>query len=195
MANKSNRVTLTALREAIKGRFDTYITDTWCGLDITIKRYLDLNEALAFITKVVESSFDESGEYAPERQYIAMRLVTIALYTNLSLPKSIEEQYDLIYGTDLYSFVADRVDEDQYNSIALVILDRIKDINSVKAASVEARLADVYATVKNMQQQMSDIFNGVDAETINKLAGAMVNTQLDEEKLVRAIVDTHNGNN
>ena len=75
------------------------------------------------------------------------------------------------------------------------IHEKIDDINRVNASNVETRLAEATSTIDNMQQQLSDIFSGIDAETINKLSNAIVQTQLDEEKLVRAFVDQHNGNN
>ena len=195
MAKKSDRITITALREAIKDKFDNTVTDEWEGLSLTIKRTLSLGEMLAFVEKVVESCYDNDNTFAPERKDIAIRLSTVVLYSNITLPTALEEQYDFIYRTNIYDFICDRIDQNQYCAIMRAIREKIENVNRVNAAGVEARLAEVTSTIDNMQQQMNDIFAGIDADTINKLSNAIVSTQLDEEKLVRAFVDQHNGNN
>lgn len=195
MANKSNHITVTALREAIKDKFDNTVIKEWNGLEITIKHTLTLGEMFALAQGIVEACFDEDNRYVPEKSDFAMRLGVIELYTNLTLPKDLEEQYDILYRTDIFEFVLGFINSKQFGIIVRSIDERIEQINRINASNVESQLNSMCAAIDNIQQQMSDIFNGVDAETINKLAGAMINTQLDEEKLVRAIVDTHNGNN
>lgn len=195
MAKKSDRITVTALREAIKGKFDNIVTDEWEGLSIIIKRTLSLDEMRSFVAKVVESCYDDDNTFAPERKDIAIRLSTIILYSNITLPTTLDEQYDFAYRTNIYDLIYDRIDQCQYAVIMRAIHEKIENINRVNASGVEARLAEVTSTIDNMQRQMNDIFSGIDAETINKLSNAIVQTQLDEEKLVRAFVDQHNGNN
>lgn len=195
MAKKSDRITVTALREAMKGKFDNTVTDEWEGLSLTIKRTLSLDEMLTFVEKVVESCYDNDNVFAPERKDIAIRLSTVVLYSNITLPTTLEEQYDFIYRTNIYDFICDKINQNQYVTIMRAIHEKIDDINRMNAADVEARLAEVTSTIDNMQQQMNDIFAGIDADTISKLSSAIIQTQLDEEKLARALVDQRNGNN
>ena len=59
MANKIKKISIKDFRKAIRDNYPPIITLDWNGLQVLIKRKLNLTEMLAFVKNVTASCFSE----------------------------------------------------------------------------------------------------------------------------------------
>lgn len=90
----------------------------WRGLDVIIRSMIDLPEIPSFFSSVMSACYDEEHDlFMPEMLDFAVRANTVLRYSNIILPDDAEEQYRILYGTDLFQTVKDNICFDQVESI------------------------------------------------------------------------------
>jgi vacuolar-type H+-ATPase catalytic subunit A/Vma1 len=188
MASKPNRISITAFKEAVKSKIDNSVRIEWNGLDVEIKKSLSLEEMLDFVAKAVEICFGNDNAYHPEKLDFAIRVLVVENYSNITLPSDIDTTYDSLYQTDIIETILASVNQSQYDVMISAIKEQVRQINSVRVSNLENQLNNVCTTVDNLQQQMEEIFSGIDSNTMSQLVGAMANMNIDEAKLAKAIV-------
>lgn len=158
----------------------------WRGIDVTVRRTLQLKDVMKFVTSVVASCFSDDMTYNPEAREIAFKTNVLTLYANFSMPSNLELQYDLIYTTDAYDTVLEYVNQEQLNEIGAAIEERIRYRIRANVESVQRQVSDLFAAFDNMQRQVADVFSGIGDGDIGKLIRAISEGSIDEDKLVRA---------
>lgn len=185
------KITSAELEKVLRDKnADEYVTIAYGDLSVKVKKRLTLGEMFQFTTTVVNACFNEQGEYTPESRMIATNNAVILLYTNIELPHDLTENYAvLVRARDLVSAVEAVVDRWQLMDIEQSIDARIRVRNNANATALMQRLNDVYATIDELTEQIGDIFGGIGSEDVAALASMLANTKIDEENLVRAVID------
>lgn len=187
MANKVKRISINALEKATKENYSPTATVEWCGLGVVIKRNLTLSEMRIFVDSVVKACFSEPvGVYMPELKDYAIRAMAIELYTNLSTPSDLHKKYDLLYSSDIWYIVLSNIDQDQFNEMLAAIDEKIRNIASANVSLINKQVSDLYSSIENIQAQLSSLFDGIGADDVRNLVGAIANGGIDEEKLIKA---------
>lgn len=187
MANKVKKISVNALEKAIKAAYVPTATEEWNGLNIVIKKKLNLAETMIFIDSVVSSCIiGENGDYAPEIKSYAVRSLVIALYTNIRLPSNEDKIYDVLYGNGLWELVMANIDKNQFDDIMKAIDSKIEYLSYSNAAAITQQAEDLYSTIEELSQKIATLFDGVESDDVKNIVSSFANGGIDEEKLIKA---------
>lgn len=85
-------------------------TIRWSGKAVKVKPLLLPAEMSEFLGSVMDSCIDSAhGSMMPEFMDLAIRANTVLRYTDIDLPETLDEQTELLYGTDLYDTVREHI--------------------------------------------------------------------------------------
>jgi len=188
-----SEITITAkeIQEAAAKTYKPYTDAEWRGLTLRVKQHLSLAETVQFADSVVHSCFiTDSGEYIPEVKDFSMRCAILGYYADITLPEELEAKHDLVYNSDIVSFVIQHVDMEQFNYLREAIDKKIDHITQSNSEAIEMLKKQIVAGFDALGEKFSEIFNGVDSDMISKLASAVVDGSFDEKKLVQAFKST-----
>lgn len=88
----------------------------WNGLNVFVRRMIGLSEMQNMVDIVLNQCWD--GErYRIELTDFQFRCAVVTFYTNINLPESAADQYEYLYGTDLYEFVTPYISKAQLGAI------------------------------------------------------------------------------
>lgn len=183
------RVSVNAFERAIAEDYSPIVEAEWRGIKVRIKKHLSFKRMLEFVDSVVESCFTaDTGTYLPEVKDFVTRAAILEYYGNFTLPHSMERKYDLIYSSDAVSFVCQYVDQAQFNSMMAAIDKKIEHRAQSNIEALTKQMNEVVAGFNVLEKNLSGIFNGIDNDTVSKIAGAIANGSFDEEKLIDAFM-------
>lgn len=197
MANtKTNKkISISTFEKIMKETHTATQNVEWNGVEITIKHTLSFKDFLTFVDSVVKSCFSiDNNSYLPEIKDFSIRCCVLEMYANFAMPVNVERKYDLVYCTDAVDVVMSKINMTQFNVIMESIDAKIGNIAQANIEAINKQMIEVYSAFENIQNQMSGIFNGVGAEEMNKLIGAISGEAFDEHKLVQAYIDQTNIN-
>ena len=149
----------------------------WNGLEIEVKTCLEAADAMGFVNDF------------PEALDIAERRETVLRYANIDLPEDPVSLYKVLYCTDLYSVISELVDWDQLNTLWGNVDTRIEMIRNDRRAAVEKQMTDMYAMMKSLSDVLNETVGDVNGEQITEFIKTLVNNQVDEGKIVSALLD------
>lgn len=160
-------------------------TEIWNGIEIEIKHSLNIYEMKLLFDYVVERCFSsDDGSYQPEYRDFAERASTIAVYTNIELPASVEDQYDLMYKTDIYSAVYKNINSEQHYAILDAVDEKLKELVDGEAKNAKK----VIEMMTELTGGLKDAFDGVDASDINAMVKNIAENGIDEKAIVDAVI-------
>lgn len=189
MAKKNDRISVTKLTDAVKGHLNEVNTLSWNGLDITVRRYLELPEMLQFVDSVIKGCFNEDfTEYHPESRDFAKRLAVILFYTNLTMPSDYSKAYSILYMTDLMQCVTELIDKRQFAIIDGIIDEKISIAIDVDATLARQRVEEMGNAFNNLQNTLQTYTDGIDIGDVKSLISAFTGGAFDEQKLVDAVI-------
>ena len=85
---------------------------------ILVRRFIPFNEVPAIVEQIVTTVLNpETKEFYPELRDFAFRAAFVMAYALVQMPESIEDQYELLYTTDLYDVVMKHAFQAQVQSI------------------------------------------------------------------------------
>lgn len=165
-------------------------TVEWNGLEIRVRRRISYEEYTAASVAVTNACFSTDGEYVPEAKEVSLRLIVLALYTNLSIPLNIDKRYEMACFSGVYDAVLSAVDGHQVAQIENAVNERIH-IRTQAAVDAVIRQANAVAeAVQNMsdkfEAQFAAILEGVTPEDMNRVIRGIADGKVDEEKVVEA---------
>jgi hypothetical protein len=138
---KTKKITVSEFRKAVNDNFQNVVEYEWCGLPIAITKTISMKDALEFISEVVNACFSEDSlTYVPTAKDVAIRIMVIRKYTNISLPESYEDMYDLLYRSDIVSAVAEEINRSQFMTILQSIDENIDYIKSTNVSFANKQL-------------------------------------------------------
>lgn len=163
-------------------------------LPFKVKRYISNKDFITFAYDVAGECFDEELGYMPTIQDFCFRCAILAYYTDLELPESSEELYDLCYGTEIVDMVLDEISTAQVRSLRKSIRALIKDelfelrMEDDPAAKLWGALEGLLGKAAGLLEKVPDMMMDEEAmqtalEVMNKLEG------VNQPTLAKAIVD------
>ena len=97
-------------------------TIMWHGKAISVRTLLPIHEVSLFVNSVMSACYDVEHEVIiPEMMDFAYRVNVVSRYACVELPDDIEEQYVLLYNTDIYDTIIAAVNTAQLQSIEKTI--------------------------------------------------------------------------
>lgn len=186
---KIQKISVNAMDEIMK-RFDAVETIEWNGLQVVIKKNLSLEEMMTFANSVVKSCFDQaSGAYMPEVKDFAIRANVLDMYTNFTLPKDLNKQYDMVIRSGAVEMVLNYINYAQFNELVKAIDSKLQNTADANIQAFITKLDNVTTAFSDMQTEMEKMFSGVDTEDIGKLVGAIANGNNTEEGIVKSYLE------
>lgn len=97
-----------------KNNMPTHRTIIWHGMAITVRTLLPIQEVSQFVNSVMDCCYDKSRDiFVPDMKDFAFRFNVVSRYACVDLPTNIEEQYSVLYNTDIYDSVLRSVNSGQ----------------------------------------------------------------------------------
>lgn len=195
---KSKKITINEFEKAVEyGPAPEIDIVSFNGLDIEVKRFASYEEVEWIIESVANACFSESGGFRPEARYVAMRIAVLAIYTNLTIPRSLEKRYEMACKYGVFEAVANSIDANQLDMIDMSVkmitdLRARSAINDVVKSANEASYS-MKQLVEKMDTQLLSAFDGLTSDDINNMIKAMSGGSIDEEKIVRAYMESTRG--
>lgn len=189
------RISIEDFKEVVVKDFKPVVDIDWRGFTLHIKKCLSLEEMMTFVSNVVSSCFTaETNEYLPEIKDFTTRCCILENYAGLILPKSLNEKYEMVYSSDIVSFVVQHVEHMQFDAMLEAIDSKIEYQAQSNIEALNRQMNEIAAGFSALEESLSEIFGGVDNETISKIAGAIANGTFDESKLVKAFTENTSSN-
>lgn len=186
---KTQKISVNAMDEIMK-RYQTTETVEWNGLQVVIKKNLSLEEMMTFANSVVKSCFDQAnGAYMPEVKDFAIRANVLDMYTNFTLPKDLEKQYDMVIRSGAVEMVLNHINYMQFNELVKAIDSKLQNTADANIQAFITKLDNVTTAFSDMQTEMEKMFSGVDSEDIGKLVGAIANGDNTQEGIVKSYLE------
>lgn len=165
---------------------------SWNGLNITVKRFLNIEDMIRFTDAVCDSCFDYStGRYRPEVKDFVTRSCILEIYANFDLPENLEERYELVYQSDVISEIMKYVNKTQFDAILIAIDNKIDERIDINIARFEKEKEEVYAQASELFSIIQNIFDGIDNSTVKRIADAVSKTNLDTDQFIKATVEAN----
>ena len=193
MNKNENTITFDKISEIKADYFPDESVVDYHGEELIVKRVIPFNLFCLIVRHVTDLCFNpETMEYMPEKLEFAIRLCVADAYTNISFPGDTEEQYGILYGTDLWDVLMDYISTSQYADMCNAIHSAISVRNNANRAMFEREIQMITSQVEQLGQDLAGIFNGVSANDVKNLVSAIGNGGVDEEKIVQAVVAEQN---
>lgn len=203
MAKKEKKVTIGEFKNVMKENFENIITIDWHGVEVQVKKTISLVEMMSFVNEVVESCFDDEGDYMPEIMDFSIKSNILTRYANFTMPDNLGARYTMIYVSDAIHAVYSLIDADQINEILAAIDRKINFLCSSDIAMARNQLKNIVVKFDEMHDQFGEIFDGLSTEDLSNMFRATSNNSIDEVELVKAfleqktenakVVDIHGG--
>lgn len=110
----------------------TNITNTnWTAPDgtsipVQVRNYLNADEMAALYYRVLDTVFDDAGEWHPEFFEYAWRYGVIDAYSDIEMPQNTNDAYLLCYSS-LWDIILDITSSDQLTDIYEAITNKLED--------------------------------------------------------------------
>lgn len=190
---REKKIPINAFDKAV-GEVERESIVSWNGLDITVKRALPYETMLSMCAGVAGNCFDENGTYAPEAKEVSLRLAILALYTNLSIPLSVDKRYEMACLSGVYEAIVGAINPYQYKHIVESVDERIRLRNDAAVESVVRQANDVAKAISDLRDKFDDQFSSLLGQVTPDEMGAVIRGiaahDVDEEKVVRAYMDS-----
>lgn len=189
---REKKIPINAFDKAV-GEIERESIVSWNGLDITVKRALPYETMLSMCAGVAGNCFDENGTYAPEAKEVSLRLAILALYTNLSIPLSVDKRYEMACLSGVYETIVGAINPYQYKHIVESVDERIRLRNDAAVESVVRQANDVAKAISDLRDKFDDQFSSLLGQvTTDEMASVIrgISThEIDEEKVVKAYME------
>lgn len=183
--NLNKKVSISFMDKVLKA-YDNTVTKQWFDMDVQIRRVIPLADAIEMVDEVTSCCFLDDGSYHPEMKDFVLRCNVLTRYANFALPENLDHKYELAYGTGAFDFVTECISQDQYSSIVDAIDEKLAYLCDTNVAGIEQKMYDAVEAFDQLQDKLAELFNGVTAEDMAKVASAVVDGKFSEERLVQA---------
>lgn len=161
----------------------------WLGYTIHVKRFLDFMDMMGFVNGVAAGCFAKSdNSYMPEARDFFFRCHIVEYYTNIELPDNLEEKNQLVYGTNIIEVILRNVDMGQFQAIIDSIDKKVANLVDINVKQINDEAEFIYNQIKELYEKLTEVFSGIDKETMTSIAQAVIGTTFDEKKLIDAVI-------
>lgn len=191
---KIKKVSINAMDKIIKETNNPVEVFEWQGIEVTVTNTLSLTKMLEFVNNVVESCFTaDEGRYMPEVKDFVIKSNVLEMYANFNLPSNLDHRYEIIYNTDVFEAVLDRINSTQFKEMLNAIEHKLDNMAQANIEQINRQMGEIYANLDNMQEQFANIFDGIDSGDMSKLVSALAGGKFDEEKIVDMYINKKDG--
>lgn len=141
------------------------------GLNIKIKKYLPIKNKIELAMSIYESAVEyEDGTQTVDTNYenIAFAYYMIKHYTNITLPKSPMESFDILISTGIFNAVVEVIEQEAKSIMEIV--HHIKEKNKEKYEQKNT-LQKVIVEMFSGLNEIAESFKDMDIESIYKNLG------------------------
>lgn len=189
---KVKNVSINAIETVMTERYIPTEQIDWFGNEVIIQKTLSFPEMINFINFVVNACFGDNDEYLPEAKEYAIKVCILSRYANFNISSNNANMYNLIYCTNAVETVLRYINMMQYNEILSAINEKINCRVQANVSLIKQQLETMMSAYENLERQLSGLFDGIDGDTMLKMATAIGDGRLDEEKLVKAYIAESN---
>lgn len=189
MAKKEKKISINKLESTL---VDPVITVAFTEEEnITVRRYLTLQQTLQFVDDVVSSVVNtETGSYLPEVYDLAIRRAVLTYFANFNLPDNIEKLHELVYNTRAYKIVTNEIDDLYFAEIERAINSKIKFNIEMMHSTAARETNELIQMLKDVSENFQAVFGNADPESVSALVNGLGSVgQLDEKKIAHAVLD------
>lgn len=94
----------------------------WQGIRMTVRTMLSFRETIEACESIVAACrSDIDGSVHPECMEAALRSEVVRRYAAIETPEDVEEEYRLLFGTNLYQTVCAAINADQLDAIKAAV--------------------------------------------------------------------------
>lgn len=159
------------------------------GENIEVKPLLSMDEFEILVDRIVETVFNDNGDYVPVGEDFAIRLFTVMMYTGVIIPDDLspvmDDLYNLMYETEFYDQVVKVIDDAQYSALLNAVHKTIREKN-VKNNSVVHVMKEF---MTKAYDKLSEVLSEENIEALNSLVGEFENGNIGTESIVNAFAD------
>lgn len=193
MAKGQKKISVNAFEKVAKTTALPVVIEQWFGNELIINPTLSLTEMLTFVNDVVNSCFDDQGDYVPEILDFVIGCSILEKYANFSLPKNLESRYELIYNTNAVDTVYSHINQVQFKVIRSAIDKKIKYMCDTNSIYIRRSFEAIVKSLSAIQEKSDGIFDGVEANDVERLVDALGNANnFDVSKIVEAYLEHTN---
>lgn len=165
-------------------------TIDWNEVTIEVKNKLSIRELSTFVASATDICFTTSEDYLPEVFEYAIKIATLSVYTNFSLPDSIESQYDLITFTDIVDKVLECVDAtEQYANAVDAVKEKIDYRIKTNINLMRKQTNELFTALEAMLDKLKGVFDGIESTDMQNMIKALGSGELDEGKIMKAYLE------
>lgn len=116
-----------------------------------VKVALNMKEALMFVNDVTGMCVDlKTGTYRPELFDFAFKMFALIYYAGVSVPSNPEKAYDVVYRTDIYACLKNKINTSQHDELYHAAIDRIEYLKNMLISSQVSLLGDLIQKMDTM---------------------------------------------
>lgn len=198
MAKTNKKVSVNKLQSLIEPNYGVIDieteNETFC---VEFKRTLNLDEVIKFVDNVTSTVFgitEDNPEvqfYAPEYLDYMIRYCTLTMYANCSMPKNINSQYEILYGTEIYENIIREINGAQFIQIKDAIDRKISYILSSEN-SVKSSIDDIVKGIKSYFDNTQEEMGKYNLSDIIKFVDTVSNSEeFSSSNIVNAVLERH----
>lgn len=145
--------------------------------EINVKSCLALDEAKMFVKSVSEACASIStAAYEPEFYDFALKLSTLVFYAGISVPSDLYKAHDVIYNTNIYDVVLEKINSKQYQVLCDAINQRINYVVNTFVSTQAARLNDVIEKINGVFDESNKVIGAITSQEFIGQLNEAVNT-------------------
>ena len=191
---KIKKISINTMDKIVKEMSNPVEVFEWQGIEVTVTKTLSLTQMLEFVNNVAESCFTaDSGKYMPEVKDFVIKSNVLEMYANFNLPSNLDHRYEIIYNTDVFEAVLNKINETQFKEMLNAIEHKLDNMAQANIEQINRQMNEIYANLDNMQEQFANIFDGIDSSDMSKLVSALAGGKFDEEKIVDMYINKKDG--
>lgn len=128
---------------------------TFNGAKIGIRKTLGIEDAILFVNNIVDMCIDKQEmDFMGFGFDIAVREEVVSMYGGFELTGNIDEDYDILYKTDLFKTIEENIDSDQYK----VLINAAREqIEFYKSAFVSTAALQVNRAANKFEGALNDL--------------------------------------
>ena len=185
--DKNNRISYETFKKTVYEHYSGSYTTVWNDIEIMIKPVLSLKEMMTFVDNVVKMCFTEDAVYLPEAKDFAIKSCILEMYANFDLPRDVSQRYELIYCSDVVTFVIEHINQIQLNEIVDSSNEKLANLAQANIEAMNKQMNDLYNAFNNLQNQISNVFDNISPDDIKKFSETIENFATKPDALSEAI--------
>lgn len=187
-------VHVNELDKVMAAHFDLKpVRKEWYEVEVEVKQILPPVDVAQFVADVVSACVLDGANYHPEFKRYAIYRAIIEHYTNITLPQSLDKQFDFLYGTDIIDTVTECVNSTQLHELVESCDDALDFYARSAASSLERRANDALEQLEGLTNNLDAITNGLDEDTVKKLTDMVATGKLGADEIVKAYAEEVRG--